>query len=131
MLMPFGKYRGRSIESIGTSYLHWLYDEVDMRPRLRRAVVTELRARGVHCDDDDDCDYEDDRDERESYSSHRHGGASLSISPEDAPLAIEIVRQGFRSLAKRFHPDTGGSDEQMKHLNRVHAALAAQLGDAK
>lgn len=46
--------------------------------------------------------------------------------PKNIATYKEILREGYRSLAKKYHPDAGGSDEQMKQLNGVMENLKAQ-----
>ena len=46
--------------------------------------------------------------------------------PKNIATYKEILREGYRSLAKKYHPDAGGSDEQMKRLNGVMENLKAQ-----
>src|ERR1051326_5185136 len=41
-IMPFGKYRGRSLASIPGSYLFWCLEEADLRPDLHGAIQAEL-----------------------------------------------------------------------------------------
>jgi molecular chaperone DnaJ len=38
-----------------------------------------------------------------------------------------IIKAGYRDLAKKYHPDTGGDDEQMKELNASYDALNGAL----
>ena len=44
--MPFGKHRGKRLQSIPTEYLVWLRDENDeLDPALRKEVLHELGRR--------------------------------------------------------------------------------------
>lgn len=46
---------------------------------------------------------------------------------EDGALILDMLAAGRRSMAKRFHPDHGGSAEAMLHLNKLHDNLCAQV----
>jgi len=52
--VPFGKYEGRHLQDVPTSYLDWL-TTIALRPFLRRAVAAELAARGFDQEQDRDC----------------------------------------------------------------------------
>lgn len=45
----------------------------------------------------------------------------------DPKIALEIVNAGFRTLAKRNHPDLGGQHVAMQKLNAAHVWLRAQV----
>ena len=40
--MPFGKYKGRSVDDIPENYLFWLWEEVDLRGPLHDAVAQRI-----------------------------------------------------------------------------------------
>ena len=46
----------------------------------------------------------------------------------DESWAERIVSTGYRTLAKEYHPDTGGDGEAMKELNAAVAKLRGMLG---
>lgn len=47
------------------------------------------------------------------------------ISPDtsedcpDAAMAEELIQHGYRAVAKKYHPDHGGSNRQMQRVNAV------------
>lgn len=41
---------------------------------------------------------------------------------------VNIVTDSFRSLAKKYHPDNGGSSEQMAELNEAFATFKKERG---
>jgi hypothetical protein len=99
--MPWGKYAGELLEDIPAGYLAWIYEASSAPPDLRDAVREEL-------------------------------GRRLSISRRPcrcaAPAQLAAnVEAWFRSLAKRFHPDRGGSDRDMVVCNEAHEMLKEAL----
>lgn len=106
MNMPFGKYKGRRLRDLPDDYLDWL-TTIDLRPRLHAAVWNEIRR-------------------REDGSSGRARGSSSLTCPEPA-VAQEIVGAGLRSLARRYHPDKGGSHEDMLKVNACADWLRAVI----
>jgi len=90
MRMPFGKHRNKRLEDIPHDYLLWVLDHCDnVSPTLRNEVQ---RILGIG---------------RYSYTP-----------PPQTPLAVSVVNEWYRRLAREFHPDLGGSHEAMKAVNR-------------
>lgn len=44
-------------------------------------------------------------------------------SPEDRDIALEIVEAGYKKIAAKYHPDTGGDKILMQRLNRIKERL--------
>jgi hypothetical protein len=86
--MPFGKHRGKSLQTLPDDYLQWLVGNVELREPLRSAVYDEL-------------------DRRRPPQSKR-----LRTCPHPG-VAVELIGCGLRSLARRYHPDAGGSHDRM------------------
>jgi hypothetical protein len=109
--MPFGKYRGLDVEDLPDTYLEWLRSLDDLRGPLRGAVNDEWRARQweTHSRDDAVADLVGD------------------LDAEDRTLLGELIRVGYRQLAKTYHPDTGGDPEIMTRLNRLVEKLRGGL----
>jgi len=40
-----------------------------------------------------------------------------------SPLEAELLKEGYRKLAQKYHPDKGGDPEKMKELNRLKDEL--------
>ena len=90
MRLWFGKFQGRTLREIPQDYLDWLAS-VDLHNEKLRAAVGEERERRIFLQE--------------------HPGAVNSR------LVDEIIQAGVRSLAKKHHPDHGGSDDKMIQIN--------------
>jgi hypothetical protein len=105
--MPFGKYRGTMIHQIPTSYLKWLLREaVALDPRVRRDVDRVLLDRGVT------------------------PGGEQPPPPRHPPPAVPwqpVVKTWFARLSRKYHPDAGGTDEQMRVVNHAREVLEELL----
>ncbi|HXH20483.1 MAG TPA: DUF3820 family protein [Dehalococcoidia bacterium] len=105
--MPFGRWRGHPLRELPTSYLAWLWDEADLREPLAGAVRAELARRlGLE--------------------------AETRIVPRRPPEALlpavrEIVRVGYREVARRAHPDVGGDAGLMRDVNGARDWLASAV----
>jgi Putative quorum-sensing-regulated virulence factor len=93
--MPFGKYRGYALEHLPDDYLFWLYGLPDLREPLHTYVNLEYRRR---------------------------------CEPPPVPIGFdattqELIEVGYKALAKKFHPDLGGSTEKMQQLNATMERL--------
>jgi hypothetical protein len=101
--MPFGRYRGWGVAELPDDYLSWLLTLPDLREPLAAAIRREAERRGVtefHAPD-----------------------------PEPVPVAVaeEVIGAGVRSLARKYHPDVGGSHAQMVAVNEAAASLRRLL----
>jgi hypothetical protein len=97
--MPFGRYRGALLDQLPDDYLAWLLTLDDLREPLRSAVAREANRRRTH--------------------EWRHEtSARLACCP--APdVAEALIGAGLRSLSRRYHPDAGGTHEQMIQVTAV------------
>lgn len=98
--MPFGKYRDEPLEEIPTGYLEWVVRNCTrIDPWLRRLIDVELE-------------------ERKQPVPERQNGADW----------VPIISRWYRELAMKFHPDRGGSHEQMQAINEANDLLKRLLG---
>src|SRR5690349_15551669 len=99
MVMRFGKYKGCQVTDLPSSYLAFLLD-IDLHdPHLRLEVLTEWCRRHP-----------------ESEGADEESGLTIRLKRNELPLAREVWDAGHRALAKRWHPDRGGSDSKMAEL---------------
>jgi hypothetical protein len=98
--MPWGKFKGRPIDQVESSYLAWLIDNAEsLDENLRCAIGEEL-------------------------------GRRYAPKPTPCPepeIAANVISAGVRSLAKTAHPDIGGDTRQMQLINAVADWLRQQL----
>jgi hypothetical protein len=92
--MPFGSYKGRTLEELPDPYLRWLAERPDLWAYLRAAVEIEFERRGLGS-----------------------GPQPAPPRPIDTTAAEALIGAGLRSLAKVHHPDLGGDLATMQDLN--------------
>jgi hypothetical protein len=117
-IMPFGKYEGWRIRDIpDDGYLAWLLS-IDLRPWLRNAVADECQRRAD--------EYERRREEREGRTPPP-AGPVIRFRAEELPLVKHAFDAGFKTLARKLHPDAGGDTREMQALNSLADSVRAQL----
>ena len=101
--MPFGKHKNQPISQVPASYLTWILSSCETADEdLRFYIQQELEAR-----DKSGSEQKNSNQER-PYSRF---SSRLPVAV-DAALAAEIVKEGRRALALRYHPDKGGDGEK-------------------
>lgn len=98
MQMPFGLHKGKLLEDIPLDYLKWISQNLALSPSLGPFVRRELERRGMI-----------------------EGGSLRNEATRT--MAFAIIQSGFRSLAKKLHPDVGGSDKEMRLLQTARLEL--------
>lgn len=103
--MPFGKHKGVPIGDLPLPYLEWLAALDDLREPLASHVTHEFYKRSGQ--------------ERthESWAPHN------SFTRDELPIVKAVIAKGYRALALEYHPDHGGTTEQMQRLNKVVVSL--------
>lgn len=109
--MPFGKYKGWRLQSIPEDYLQWLLDNVELFGTLENAVIQELRARAGH-----------------GKSTGYDQATSKPKTPAKA-MTRQDVDSWYRALAKKWHPDRGGSKESMQAIQDAMESLLKLIGE--
>lgn len=102
MRMPFGKFKGMTLDELPDDYLDWLLTR-DLSEILTEALLRE--------------------------SDRRAGSAPIAIliQPCDLELMRLLVDLGYRAAARSLHPDSGGDGEAMIRLNGLAESLRRQL----
>ena len=134
--MPFGKYRNEDIRTIPTDYLLWTQREGVVRsPSLAQAIHEEIQRRYARYQGQESQQTQDESgDDEDAWESSQHApqgtnsnrGKSGSLRREMTNLA----RTWFREMARRWHPDRGGSNDAMRAINDAHEFLLQLIEDA-
>lgn len=141
--MPFGKHIGCAIDELPDGYLKWLRELDDLREPLRWHVEREYRYRFEGGPDPGDEEPpKQKKKQQQSYGSGFQydffgGGGSAKSAPDPADglglsaaeheIYADVVKAGYRALAIKWHPDSGGDTEKMKQLNLVMQKLRGIL----
>jgi hypothetical protein len=102
--MPFGKFRGQPVADLPDWYLSWLASLDDLRDPLLAAVEQECERR---------------------FGKQQDCGTNDELP--DSEFAEQLIGAGVRSLARKYHPDVGGTNAQMQHVNAAAEWLRTQL----
>jgi hypothetical protein len=116
--MPFGQYKGWEIEKRPNSYLRWLLRTVLLSRWLHDAVSEEYRRRA---------DQYDSRDHHQDRTPPPAAGPGIRLRPDEVPLAQRVFDAGYRSVARRIHPDVGGDVNEMARLNALADSVRNQI----
>lgn len=85
MLMPFGKYKGRSLSLVPESYLSWILENTKPKPTIRRAIEQQLGIRNM-----------------------------LPTAPVDPSAAfLRTLSAWHKANCLRWHPDRPGGDSRV------------------
>jgi hypothetical protein len=96
--MPWGKHKGQDLADVPESYLQWALENAEaMSPTLREAIRARL---------------------------------GLPPTPPDGQAVAAVVgkvhdvlRDVYRKMSMRFHPDRGGSTAAMAAINHMNDCL--------
>ena len=112
MTMPFGNFKGTEVRDPPDDYLMWLISTVELREPLLSAIQSEQigRSKGVGVND---------------LKELRH--QAITVRCIELPLLRDILEAGYRSVARKKHPDVGGSDAEMIRLNLLAESLRGQF----
>jgi hypothetical protein len=109
--MPFGRYKGQSLEDIPSSYLAWALRTCDLDPWLEQEIKDELESRRP-------------RRPPPPPPPRQPPGSP----PPPPPVLAGIIDQWYRRLALRYHPDRGGSTLAMQVVNEAVNELREMMG---
>lgn len=117
--MPWGKHRGKPLSEVPASYLWWVTEETDVsvnEPLLYFALVRELVRRLLA---------------RWPGFAPDFYPPSAAAAPASDSLSAAALRNCYRELSKRHHPDCGGSTAVMQVINEFYELLQEHSrGDA-
>jgi len=95
-------HKGQLLSEIPADYVEWLLSLDHIRNPLRGVVEQELELRA------------------------EEAARAIDACP-DVQIADELIGAGVRALAKKYHPDIGGTNQQMQDVNATAAWLRAGL----
>lgn len=120
----FGKYAGKTPDEVPVDYLRWALGSVDdLDPDLETAIRASLQKRGGGFGGHS----------QQSGNSH-HSRNTYPPPPAALPvgvsidIAAELVREGRRAMALKYHPDRQNGDaERMTRANATADHLEKRL----
>ncbi len=120
MRMPFGRWRDHDLTEIDEGYLEWLLT-IELRDFLRAAVMDELEDRRAEA-----------RRRREQRAWEQRQRAETPKQPRglEGAVVIDLLREGYRVLALKHHPDRGGDTAAMQAVNLAAGWLREVVGRA-
>jgi hypothetical protein len=103
----FGRFKGERLQDTPTWYLNHVLDFDDLSARDLAKIKMVLLNRGS-----------DHTDSQDKYQAPPQFNTAPNLpAGVHAETILEIVKAGYRQLAKTHHPDQGGDDEAMKRIN--------------
>ncbi len=114
--MPFGKFKNKPLTDIDTQYLFWLLGLSNLKIYLKMAVESELTSRGYGAAFEKK---EEKKEEKPPPRPYSYQSLLVKTPPTgvDRGLLLRLVAEGRRGMAREYHPDIGGSNEQMQMVN--------------
>lgn len=140
--VPFGKYKGDALETVPSSYLLWLIEQAprSLSPIFRAVVVMELVGRiapGYEAPEKSRATFDPDGaftseprptpPPRFTNSNNPPPTVDRPHDPAVVPMMREIVEAGYKSMAKKYHPDLGGTVEKISRVNLAVELLRKAL----
>jgi hypothetical protein len=125
--MPYGPHQGTPLDTVTRKTLEtWRKDinqEIRQSLHQRAGTVDELveNVRAIKC--------ELERRDNEKWfrQMYQHGTEppplTFFIDGKHAAVAIQIIKDGYRIASKHYHPDVGGTHEQMILMNETITVL--------
>ncbi len=100
MKMPFGKYKGQEVDGLAPDYLWWLWNNIELKGRLREEVYQLIWERK---DEERPC------------------------VPGQVQGNFECVRRIYHELCHKYHPDKGGNNAAMAAVNEFYTKVSKLL----
>jgi|SRR5450631_3308001 len=108
--LPFGKYKNVPLSEVPEPYLLWLLDQNWPQLWLLNSVRRELESRA------------------DDLPQATRTNAALAIPARYRPHVTEIMASGYRTAARKHHPDAGGSHERFLELKEAFDWLSERVG---
>jgi hypothetical protein len=110
VFMNFGKHRGKRIDAVPLDYLLWAAEcATGISPPMKRAIREELNRR----------------------ASGGNGRRQPGPDPRHRePPGVDwraLLKRWFARMSRKYHPDAGGTDEQMRVVNHAREVLEELL----
>jgi hypothetical protein len=107
----FGKYRGRLVEDVPTGYLQWCLAECSgLSPWLRAEIGAVLRRRHAGPGQGD------------------RRAADAAPGPGPPANWSAVMARWYREMSMKYHPDRGGSTQEMQAINHAYDRLRQLAG---
>ena len=113
--MPFGKHKGTPVTNLPIDYLDWVLGWMDSEDS---DWMSHSRTRLF-----DELDNEYLRRKTGQRPTTKAAAKRFDVSPESRRLLPEFIKEGYRAMALKHHPDKGGSDAAMIALKELKDAL--------
>lgn len=128
MVMPFGRHKGEDLADIDPSYLTWVLSNIDVKEPLKQEIIDTLEEQGIIVTPDMMFDSGTQQKGKFDNSSFKTAVSYLNPNSDMKKILRELIDLGYKGVAKRVHPDKGGSKEDMQALNDVKDWLMKGLG---
>jgi hypothetical protein len=114
-VFEFGKYAGLPLYDVPLNYLRWAVKNMDSLSAGERSAIRLEIARQESRRDD------------QGYRSTPPQRPSAPPVAVDTAIGLEIIKEGRRALALKYHPDRGGDPERMTRANATADYLEKRL----
>ena len=121
---------------IRQSLVNWLLEHPDDAARTPKAIVRDALGAFEPPEPPLTAEQQEAEDERQKafgrrFASHvRPPRLPIERRRQQETLALQIIDVGYKTLAKRAHPDAGGTNENFQLLKEATNLLQAALRDA-
>jgi len=105
--MPFGKHKDVPLTNLPEGYLDWCCASLMGKRKLHAALMEEARR----------------REHGEPIPSRRVRASSSPLSKEAKKIYSAYVKAGYLGMAKKCHPDKGGTADDMLAIQEVRTWL--------
>lgn len=122
--LDFGKHIGERIENVPLDYLRWMLRTMADELTARESTILkgEISRRGGYRQ------YSHEERREDTHTNNNYATASVKLPPGVTISDLEsVVTAGRQTLARKNHPDAGGSTEAMQKVNNAADWLLAAV----